>query len=338
MNPEVRTLRMLGHDHSTCLLASNEPALLSRFEPLLRAHGARVDVSLTAESALAALTAPARPGLVLLDVNLPGMAISQLLAAARAHEGSNRYPIVLISDTVTQEWLNRLAEGVIDDVIPPGADSRVLELRVQAALRTHRLALELERISDSAALSAQYDRLTGVYNRDTLLSMLFRETDRVQRMKSSLCMVLFDVDDFGHWNSRLGAEVCDDLLCQIAARTARLLRSYDLLGRTGKDEFLVAMPGCSSVNALMLAERLRIEVFSEPCHVAGETIRLSACFGISVSNGRSPLVVLREAEQALLWARAAGPESIQCFGEDQQDMPPPVTFYSPSSGDDVLAW
>jgi len=38
------------------------------------------------------------------------------------------------------------------------------------------------------------DRLTGVYNRETMLSILFRETDRVQRMKSSLCVILFDID------------------------------------------------------------------------------------------------------------------------------------------------
>ena len=76
--------------------------------------------------------------------------------------------------------------------------------------------------------------------------MLFRETDRVQRTKASLCMVLFDIDDFGHWNSRLGSDACDELLCKVVSRTTRLLRSYDLFGRPGKDEFLVALPGCST--------------------------------------------------------------------------------------------
>ena len=83
---------------------------------------------------------------------------------------------------------------------------------------------------DSAALDAQLDRLTGVYNREALMAMLFRETDRVQRLNSSLCLVLFDIDDFGHWNSRLGANACDELLIQVTVRTSRLLRSYDLLG------------------------------------------------------------------------------------------------------------
>ena len=329
---------MSANSLRACLLASHDSALLSAFEPLLRNRCAEMQIALSAEAALAAMTDVPAPDLALLDVNLPGMATSQLLAPARADGGIGRFPIVLISGTVTREWLDRLAEGVIDDVIPFTAASGFLEVRIEAVLRTHRLALELERVSDSAARNTQMDRLTGVYNRETLLSMLFRETDRVQRMKSPLSLVLFDVDDFGHWNSRLGAEACDELLCQIAARTTRLMRSYDLLGRTGKDEFLIAMPGCGSANAAMLAERLRLEVFCAPFHVAGETIRLSACFGLAVSNGRSPLVVLREAEQALLFARSAGPESIQCFGNDPQDPPPPVTYYTPSTGDELMAW
>jgi two-component system, cell cycle response regulator len=150
--------------------------------------------------------------------------------------------------------------------------------------------------------------------------------------------VLFDIDDFGHWNSRLGANACDELLCQIVARTTRLLRSYDLLGRPGKDEFLVVLPGCVTENAMMLAERLRMDVFSVPFHVAGESIRLSACFGVATSNGRSPVVVLREAEQALGQAKAAGPESIECFADSLQTYPEPVTFLSSSGGDELLAW
>jgi diguanylate cyclase (GGDEF)-like protein len=168
--------------------------------------------------------------------------------------------------------------------------------------------------------------------------MLFRETDRVQRLNSSLTLLLFDLDDFGHWNSRLGSEACDDLLCQVVGRTARLLRSYDLLGRPGMDEFLVALPGCGVANAVMLAERLRIEVFGEPFHVDGESIRLSACFGIACSQGRSPGVVLREAEEALARAKTGGPESIQCFGERLCAAHAAVSFLSPSSDDELIVW
>lgn len=320
------------------LLASPEPTLLSAIEPILLASGGRVEVVLSAEAALAAMIAPDPPELALLDAKLPGMAIGQLLAAVSAEMSGKRIPIVLISDAVTKEWLDRMYEGIIDDLILPTADPSYWQLRLEMVKRTHRLAHELNCLREASALGAQLDRLTGVYNREAILSVLFRETDRAQRMNSPLGLVLLDVDDFGHWNSRLGAEVCDELLCQVAARTTQLLRSYDVLGRPGKDEFLVVLPGCSTNNALMLAERLRVDVFSSPFHVRGESIRLSACFGLASSNGRSPVVVLREAEQALQRAREAGPETIRCFADSLRPDPLPVTFLSPSSGDELLAW
>jgi diguanylate cyclase (GGDEF)-like protein len=341
---------MLANNPPTFLLASPEPGLLAAIEPVLHVSGARVEVVLSTGAALAAMTAPNPPGLALLDVNLPGptpikapdlepgRAMDHLLTAVRAEVSARRLPIVLISDIVTQEWLDRLAEGAIDDLILRSAEPAYWRLRIDLLLRTHGWRRELEALREAEVLNAQTDRLTGVYNRETMLALLFRETDRVQRMKSSLCMILFDIDDFGHWNSRLGADACDNLLCQVASRTARLLRSYDMLGRPGMDEFLVAMPGCSTVSAVMLAERLRLEVFYTPFHVVGESIRLSACFGIASSQGRAPVVVLREAEQALQWAKAAGPESIQSAGDCPQSSAAPVAFLSPSSGDELLAW
>lgn len=329
---------MLAQSAPTFLLASADPALLAALEPVLGVGGAQVEIVLSAEAALPALTGAHAPALALIDVRLPGMEMGQLLAAARAEATGRRFPIILIAESVTQEWIDRLAEGVIDDLASRSAGAAFLRIRVEAVLRENRRLRELEMLREAAAFNAQTDRLTGVYNRETMLSMLFRETDRVQRMKNSLCMILFDIDDFGHWNERLGTEACDDLLCQVVARTTRLLRSYDLLGRAGKDEFLVALPGCSSVNAVMMAERLRMDVFSAPYRVNGDAIRLSACFGISSSLGRSPVVVLRDAEQALHLAKESGPESIQCAGDFPQPAAPPVAFLSPTSGDELLAW
>jgi GGDEF domain-containing protein len=89
---------------------------------------------------------------------------------------------------------------------------------------------------------------------------------------------------------------------------------------------------------VLLAERMRVDVFSLPFRVSDELIRLSACFGIACSRGRSPVVVLREAETALQAARSAGPESICCFGDGAQSCDTPSSFLFPSQGDEQLAW
>jgi diguanylate cyclase (GGDEF)-like protein len=328
---------MHGTDPLKFLLASPEPALLSAIEPVLADAGGCVEIARSSEAALNVISASQVPALVVIDAKLPGMAIGQLLAAVLASPAGKRFPIVIIVDCVIREWCDRLQEGVIDDIILRSAEPSYWSIRIGRVLRSHRLAQELDSLRDEAVASAQLDRLTGIYNREALLSILFRETDRVQRQKNALCIALFDIDDFGHWNSRLGADACDDLLRQVVSRTTRLLRSYDALGRLGKDEFLVVLPGCSMNNALMLADRLRVDVFGQPYRVGRESVRLSACFGLASSLGRSPVVVLREAEQTLALARQLGPETIQCFADSRPPSPPPVTFLSPTSGDELLA-
>ena len=323
-------------ENQTILLASPEPALLRLLESILQARGPRVEVVLSAE---AALTAMIRTPLVLamLDTNLPGMEIGQLLTRARVNCG-NRFPIVLISDSARQEWIDRMAEGAIDDLILRNEDSGYWKLRIGMALHTHQLGREVDTLREIAAKNAELDHLTGVYNRETLLTTLSREINRAERMNTRLAVLLFDIDDFGHWNSRLGSDACNELLRQVAGRTLRLLRSYDTIGRPGKDEFLLALPGCGIPEAMALAERLRRDVFYEPFHVSGESIRLSACFGIAFCNARPPVVALREAEKALSRAKDAGPESIQSFDEDSDHEVSPVMFVSADSGDTLLAW
>ncbi|HEU5457601.1 MAG TPA: diguanylate cyclase [Terracidiphilus sp.] len=320
------------------LLASHHPALLSATERALASAGVKVQVVLSAEAARETMLAATQPDLVLLDAELPGMEIGSLLAGVRAGSVDRRAQIVLFSDSVSDECMHWLAGGLLDDLIPRDPNSAHWPLRLQMALRACKNMHELESLREAAALATQADPLTGVLNRGALLSMLFRETDRAQRMKTPLCLLLFDVDDFGHWNSELGTEACDDLLCQVAGRATRLMRSYDLLGRAGKDEFLLVLPGCSVADATILAERLRMEVFAQPFLVPGHAIRLSACFGIAASEGRSPVVVLREAEMALHKARNAGAESIHCFGEISQSDSASVAFLSPAREDDPRDW
>jgi two-component system, cell cycle response regulator len=324
------------------VLASSDPALLSAIEPLLLALGAQVQIELSLEGAIALLAVPNPPTLALIDATLPGldprMNIDRLLAAVSADNRANRPSIVLISDSATQNWIDRLAEGIVDDLILHTAESSYWRIRIEMVLRNRHKSRELETFREAAAMNAQMNQLTGVYNRESVLTMLFRETDRVQRVSSALSLVVLDIDDFGHWNSGLGNDACDDLLCQVAGRISRLLRSYDLLGRVSKDEFLIALPGCNAVSATMFSERIRAGVFSAPFRVGCEPVRLSACIGIASSRGRSPVVVLREAEQALQCARNAGPGTIECFGDCPQPEAAPVTFPSLTPGDELLAW
>ena len=319
---------MLAEIPPKILTASRDAALLADLQPVIAATGARVGVTDSAKAAFASMVDPPLPMLALLDAELPQSEIDQLIAAVHAATGTHTYPIVLLSDTVREEWHLRLAESVLDDIIPRAVTNPHWRLRLDSVLRACNRWREFDNLRATSQLNGQVDALTGLYNRSALLSTLFRETDRVQRLQTSLSLVLFEIDDFDHWRSRLSAKPCDDLLRAIVERCTRLLRSYDTFGRTGDHEFLLILPGCSSINATVLAERVRMDVFAYPIPSDGESLRLSARFGIASSQGRSPMVVLREAEMALHRAQESGPESIQCFVGRPDPQMDPIGFPS----------
>jgi diguanylate cyclase (GGDEF)-like protein len=127
-------------------------------------------------------------------------------------------------------------------------------------------------------------------------------------MKTDLCLMVMDLDEFSRINHDYGYEAGDGVLTELANRFRRQLRSYDLIGRCGEDEFLLAVPGCGRESAQALAERIRETILARPFAVGSEATTLTASFGIAVSRGRSPLVVLREAERALAEAKLSGKE------------------------------
>jgi diguanylate cyclase (GGDEF)-like protein len=303
---------MLAHSKPIFLVASDSPSLISALEPVLLGADAHVTIERSAESVSNAIVNPPGPSLLMLDVELPGMDLGRVLEAARVAAWRKTFPIVLISDTVRHEWADLLADGVLDDIIPKPAESPHWRLRLEVLLRTFRRAREFELLHAAGTFDSETDPVTGILNRPALLSLLFRETDRVQRTNSSLCMILFGIDDLGDWNARLGTRAREHILAGVVGRVQHLLRSYDLFGRVAKEEFLLGLPGCRTEDAVAFARRMRHEAFSRPFHCNGREVRASGSFAIAASRGHSPIVVLRKAEQALRLAKAAGTGSIEC--------------------------
>jgi diguanylate cyclase (GGDEF)-like protein len=326
---------MVNDSHPLLLLASASVGLIAALRSSLLDAGIQLRTAASADAALEAILDFQVPTIVMLDADLPGRPLGQILASLNGDE--RRFPIIVIADQGIPEWKERLAEGVIDGILPPMLPPFHWSAQIEMTLRTFRQARELEQLRAMTAMDRDIDAVTGLSNRPALLSMLFRETDRVQRMNTSLSLIRFDIDDLSHWQTRLGQAAWDELAKEAVGRVQRLLRTYDLFGRVGIAGFALGLPGCAPVQAVSLAERIRAEVFSVPFRAEHAAVRLSASFGIAPSHGRSPLIVLRDAEQALQAARLAGPEEIRTAGDCGRPLPP-AAFFSASSRKDVLTW
>jgi diguanylate cyclase (GGDEF)-like protein len=302
------------------LVVSPDLLLLSNLQQIFNSLELRVETASDHESALNAIKELENAAVILLDAGLAGLANGKLLATMLKCGLRRRFAIALIADEVSDDSITRLREGTIDDIVPRKADAATWNKHLSTMRRGQELYCEVQLLREAAFMEVRHDRVTGALQRDAMLTSLFRETDRAQRLHSTLNVVLFDIDDFGQWNDELGQDASDRILREVVERTGRILRSYDLLGRTGTGEFLLALPGCSITNASLMAERLRVDVFGGDFlakNKRGEAVRvrLTSCLAVASSRGRSPLVVLREAEQMLALAKLAGPDTIRCACE-----------------------
>lgn len=257
------------------------------------------------------------PAIALLDLDLPNRNGAEVIEELRRRQDPRRVWLMLMSAASAKERVRAALESGCDDFLTLPIDPLDLEIRMRVANRAWRLLGQVRRQSAELHFQSTHDALTGLWNREALLSQIFQETDRVQRMKTDLCLMLLDLDEFSRVNHDYGYEAGDKVLTGLANRFRRHLRSYDLIGRSGEDEFLLALPGCRRDDAVALAERIRQSILARPFVAGNEATTLTASFGIAASRGRSPLVVLREAERALSEAKLLGKNCVRCAGPSE---------------------
>jgi diguanylate cyclase (GGDEF)-like protein len=111
---------------------------------------------------------------------------------------------------------------------------------------------------------ATTDSLTGLYNRRYFRSRLEEEYSRSKRYGSPLSCMLIDIDNFKSVNDTFGHLVGDEVLCEIANRTLKAIRTNDVVARYGGEEFVVILPQTDSLGASKYAQRLIEKISEEP--------------------------------------------------------------------------
>ena len=187
--------------------------------------------------------------------------------------------------------------GPARTTIPASLAGVLNQLSAHAALayRNARLVEEVRRLATS-------DGLTGVANRRTFDETLAREVARAARTGEALSLVLIDVDHFKKVNDVHGHQVGDEVLRHVGRVLVDGARLADLPARYGGEEFAVILPGASSGDALMIAERLRAAIAS------GGPVSVTASAGVAtVVAGRvTPDELVATADRALYAAKRAG--------------------------------
>ncbi|MFO1037287.1 MAG: EAL domain-containing protein [Geminicoccaceae bacterium] len=155
---------------------------------------------------------------------------------------------------------------------------------------------------------ATVDTLTGAYNRRFFLEQAPRLLERCRRDGASAALILFDIDHFKLVNDRYGHHAGDAALRAVVDTCRAVVRPGDLIGRWGGEEFIVLLPDADSTAASAIAERLRIALSELRLVADGQAYALTISAGIAATGatGRSHDELLRDADEALYAAKAAG--------------------------------
>ena len=157
--------------------------------------------------------------------------------------------------------------------------------------------------------AALRDGLTKAYNKKHFSHRLETELAYAKRHSSALSLLMFDVDHFKRVNDTFGHLAGDHVLAKLAQVTASTLRTEDIFGRYGGEEFAILCRGVNLSHAAILAERIRTLVQSTPFTFESKTIPVAISVGVAAFpelNFDDPLELIGAADEALYEAKRSG--------------------------------
>jgi len=255
-----------------------------------------------------------RPAIVITDWMLPDSSGPELCERIRAESPeSYTYIILLTSMTEKEDIVRGLSSGA-DDYLTKPFDRDELLARIGVGRRIIGLHREIDAKNKLLLEMAHTDSLTGLPNRRAIEEWAKRQLRGAARHGYSLWVVLADLDGFKNINDSYGHEAGDQVLCGVARILKEHTRASDLSGRMGGDEFLLVMTHVEKANIPLAVERLREKIALLKFSFGGESISVTASFGICGFQGKEPpefSVLVRQSDNALYGAKRSGRNQVK---------------------------
>jgi diguanylate cyclase (GGDEF)-like protein len=243
-----------------------------------------------------ALAADKQPDVILLDMMMPGMNGAQVLEELSASADTKDIPVIFLTAlSGLDERVKGLESGAVDYIAKP-VEKRELVARVGVAARTSARHREIE----SRVVS---DRQTGLPGRAEFDERLAQEVSRSDRSNAALSIMLIDVDEMAEINDKLGKDLADDMLQEIASILRGVFRRADGVYRYGGDEFSAILPDTDIATSYLAAERCRHAVAKVMCEGTPVSVSIGTA---EFSAGRKSEELVAKAEIALFRAKESG--------------------------------
>jgi two-component system cell cycle response regulator len=256
------------------------------------------------------LAASKRFDLIITNIQVGGEDGLRLCSHLRSQEETRQVPILLI---VEEFDMPRLIKGLdigASDYLMKPIDPNELLARVRIQVRRRRYQDRLRANYERSLSLALTDSLTGLYNRRYAMRHLDGLMDRVKDSGKALSVLVCDLDRFKNVNDSYGHAAGDEVLRQFAQRATAAMRNFDMVARTGGEEFVCLLPDTDGQSALKVAERLCKRVAETPMKVEGAPdgeLTVTVSIGLAATTKVIPGEdLLKVADAALYRAKQSG--------------------------------
>ena len=249
--------------------------------------------------------------LVLLDVLMPDMNGLEVLNELRKEERWTDLPVIMVSgfDDV-RSVAKCIALGASDYLSKP-VDKTILTAKVVAALERKVLRNKTKELMEELTIQATTDQLTGLINRRSLMKILDESLQTFNTKNSHFGLIGIDIDFFKKVNDTYGHSVGDLVLVEAASCLKRNVRTEDVVGRMGGEEFLAIITDCTVEEVTSIAERVRKEVENLSIKVDDIELKITISGGTAHSSEKGNVdELINLADERLYIAKENGRNQI----------------------------
>lgn len=249
------------------------------------------------------------PDLILCDLIMPSVDGFKFLSMIRMRPELADIPVIILTGkTDVETKIKGLDLGASDYVTKP-FDQGELLARIKVQLKIKALQDELKTSNEKLKQLSTIDPLTQIYNRRHFMATMAVEFERSERYDTPLSFVMLDIDHFKNLNDTYGHQAGDEVLRGIGALLKQKLRTGDMPGRYGGEEFSALLPQTEIDGAAEFAERFRASVEAALFSSQGTEIRITASLGVAScpdKNVACEADLIRLADEALYMAKESG--------------------------------
>lgn len=255
--------------------------------------------------------------LILMDAEMPKCDGFDATKKIRTLQPEQWIPIIFLSAHLEDEYIQKALDCGADVYLRKPINNVELHGQIKAMARISKIRQQLIEANDQLKYLAGTDALTKIANRGCFDERLKVEIEHTKRRGFPLTVLLSDIDFFKPYNDNYGHVAGDECLKKVAKEIDESFpRATDLVARYGGEEFVIILHDTTSIQAQMLAERMRknieaLQVKHEHSKVA-DVVTIS--IGIYTSEGKdSADEIVQKADLGLYNSKENGRNMFSCY-------------------------